>query len=158
EWCEAGDESWEYPVTPCRSSFFAQRIDEPVREQRNNENLSLCHLNAQKAANHYPSQFRSFAVSHNKMVQDAKKTSQRACLKRLDHYPLYMQPPVNAQPRDVDTFLFVLPTGGNEATPQAESVSGELAEGGLFVKGPTGSGVFPVRESTCHSQWSMSRR
>ncbi|KAI3537501.1 hypothetical protein CSPX01_10089, partial [Colletotrichum filicis] len=126
--------------------------------QRNNENLSLCHLNAQKAANHYPSQFRSFAVSHNKMVQDAKKTSQRACLKRLDHYPLYMQPPVNAQPRDVDTFLFVLPTGGNEATPQAESVSGKLAEGGLFVKGPTGSGVFPVRESTCHSQWSMSRR
>lgn len=101
EWCEAGDESWEYPVTPCRSSF-SRSSSEPVRKQRNNENLSLCHLNAQKQ----PITIRrSFAVSHNKVVQDAKKTNQRACLKRLDHYPLYMQPPVNAQPRDVDTFF-----------------------------------------------------
>ncbi|KAK1484816.1 hypothetical protein CCUS01_15426 [Colletotrichum cuscutae] len=55
------------------------------------------------------SQFRTIL---RKMVQDAKKISQRACLKRLNHYPLYMQPPVNAQPRDVDNFSFRSSNGG----------------------------------------------
>ncbi|KAK1622498.1 hypothetical protein BDP81DRAFT_441302 [Colletotrichum phormii] len=35
----------------------------------NNENLSLCHLKTQQVANHYSSQFRSFA----QWCKDAKK-------------------------------------------------------------------------------------
>lgn len=55
------------------------------------------------------------------------------------------------------TLFFVLPTGGNEVTPQAESVGGKLAEeGGLFVKEPTASGVSPVRNVTHDA--STSRR